>query len=81
MLKTRFVRFRHLSWVTLKKTLASANDGFSSSEIATTRCYPFSRHFAVPAIGLFEESLQSTFKELVVQLSQVAPDEALIRDF
>jgi len=64
--------------------LASANDGFwVSSEIATTR-YPFFPPFrCTHAIGLFEESLQSTFKELAVQLSQVAPDEALvlIRDF
>lgn len=35
------------------------------------------------AIGLFEESLQSTFRQLAVQLGKVAPDEALvlIRDF
>jgi len=34
------------------------------------------------AIGLFEESLQDTFRNLAVQVSQVAPDEVvLIRDF
>jgi membrane protein len=35
------------------------------------------------AIGLFEESLQDTFKQLATQLSKVAPNEALvlIRDF
>lgn len=35
------------------------------------------------AIGLFEESLQATFKQLAGQLSQVAPEEVLvlIRDF
>ena len=31
---------------------------------------------ALTAIGLFEESLQSTFKQMAVQLSKVAPDEA-----
>ena len=38
---------------------------------------------ALTAIGLFENSLQQTFKQLAVQLSQIAPEEALIliRDF
>ena len=38
---------------------------------------------ALTAIGLFEESLQDTFKQMAAQLSQIAPEQALalIRDF
>jgi membrane protein len=89
MLKTRFVRFfRHLGWVTLKKTFARVGErrllGLSSEIAYNAMLSLFPAILAVlTAIGLFEESLQSTFKELAVQLSQVAPDEALvlIRDF
>lgn len=89
MLKIRFVRFfRHISWDTLKKTFVRVGEGRLlglSSEIAYNAMLSlFPAILAVlTAIGLFEESLQSTFKQLAVQISKVAPDEALvlIRDF
>lgn len=89
MLKIRFVRFfRYISWETLKKTFARVGEGRLlglASEIAYNAMLSlFPAILAVlTAIGLFEESLQSTFKQLAAQLSQVAPDEALvlIRDF
>lgn len=89
MIKTRFVRFfRHLSWSTLKKTFARVGErrllGLAS-EIAYNMMFSLFPAIlaALTAIGLFEESLQSTFKQLAAQLSKVAPDEALalIRDF
>ena len=86
---TRFVRFfRHLNWATLKKTFARVGErrllGLSSEIAYNSMLALFPAILAVlTAIGLFEESLQSTFKELAVQVSKVAPDEALvlIRDF
>lgn len=89
MLKTRFVRFfRHLSWSTLKKTIARVGErrllGLSSEIAYNAMLSLFPAILAIlSAIGLFEESLQDTFKSLAVQLSKVAPDEAmvLIRDF
>lgn len=89
MLKTRFVRFfRHLSWFTLKKTVARVGErrllGLSSEIAYNAMLSLFPAILAIlSAIGLFEESLQDTFKSLAVQLSKVAPDEAmvLIRDF
>lgn len=89
MLKIRFIRFfRYISWDTLKKTFARVGEGRLlglASEIAYNAMLSlFPAILAVlTAIGLFEESLQSTFKQLAVQLGKVAPDEALvlIRDF
>ncbi len=89
MLKIRFVRFfRYISWDTLKKTFTRVGEGRLlglASEIAYNAMLSlFPAILAVlTAIGLFAESLQSTFKQLAVQLSKVAPDEALvlIRDF
>lgn len=89
MLKIRFVRFfRYISWDTLQKTFARVCEGRLlglASEIAYNAMLSlFPAILAVlTAIGLFEESLQSTFKQLAGQISQVAPDEALvlIRDF
>jgi membrane protein len=89
MLKIRFVRFfRYISWDTLKKTFARVGEGRLlglASEIAYNAMLSlFPAILAVlTAIGLFAESLQSTFKQLAVQISKVAPDEALvlIRDF
>lgn len=89
MLSTRFVRFfRHISWATLKKTLLRVGErrllGLSAEIAYNTMLSLFPAILAVlTAIGLFEESLQATFKQLAVQLSKVAPDEALflIRDF
>ncbi|AFY87547.1 MAG: hypothetical protein CLLPBCKN_004330 [Chroococcidiopsis cubana SAG 39.79] len=89
MLSTRFFRFfRYLNWKTLTKTVARVGQrrlfGLSSEIAYNAMLSLFPAILAViTAIGLFEESLQSTFKELASQLSQVAPDEAmvLIRDF
>jgi len=89
MVKTRFVRFfRHLSGATLKKTFVSVGQqrlpGLSAEIAYNAMLSLFPAILAVlTAIGLFAESLQSTFKQLAVQLSKVAPDQALslIRDF
>jgi len=89
MLKIRFVRFfRYISWDTLKETFVRVGEGRLlglASEIAYNAMLSlFPAILAVlTAIGLFAESLQSTFKQLAVQISKVAPDEALvlIRDF
>ncbi len=89
MVKTRFVRFfRHLSGATLKKTFVSVGQqrlpGLSAEIAYNAMLSLFPAILAVlTAIGLFAESLQSTFKHLAVQLSKVAPDQALslIRDF
>jgi membrane protein len=89
MLSTRFVRFfRHLNWATLRKTFARVGErrllGLSSEIAYNAMLSLFPAILAaLTAIGLFEESLQSTFKQMAVQLSKVAPDEALvlIRDF
>lgn len=89
MLSTRFVRFfRHISWATLKNTLIRVGErrllGLSAEIAYNTMLSLFPAILAIlTAIGLFEESLQSTFKQLAVQISKVAPDEALflIRDF
>jgi membrane protein len=89
MLSIRFVRFfRHITWATLKKTLIRVGErrllGLSAEIAYNTMLSLFPAILAVlTAIGLFEESLQATFKQLAMQLSKVAPDEAsiLIRDF
>lgn len=89
MLSTRFVRFfRHLSWATLKKTFVRVGQrrllGLSAEIAYNAMLSLFPAILAIlTAIGLFAESLQSTFKQQAVQLSKVAPDEALvlIRDF
>ncbi len=89
MLTTRFVRFfRHLSWATLKKTFARVGErrllGLSSEIAYNAMLSLFPAILAVlTAIGLFEESLQDTFRDLAHNLSKVAPEEAmvLIRDF
>ncbi len=83
MLKTRFLRFfRHLSWVTLKKIVTRVGKqrlfGLSGEIAYNAMLSIFPAILAVlTAIGLFAESLQSTFKQLAVQLSKVAPDQAL----
>ena len=89
MLSTRFVRFfRHITWATLKKTLIRVGErrllGLSAEIAYNAMLSLFPAILAVlTAIGLFEESLQATFKQLAMQVSKVAPDEAsiLIRDF
>ncbi|WP_251959278.1 YihY/virulence factor BrkB family protein [Nostoc commune] len=89
MPKPRFFRFfRHLNWHTLKKTFARTTErrllGLASeiAYIAILSLFPAILAI-LTAIGLLEESLQNTFNQLAVQLSQVLPEEALdlIRDF
>jgi membrane protein len=86
MPKPRFFRFfRHLNWRTLKKTFSRTIErrllGLAS-EIAMLSLFPAILAI-ITAIGLLAESLQNTFKQLAVQLSQVLPEQALglIRDF
>ncbi|MBD2514540.1 YihY/virulence factor BrkB family protein [Nostoc sp. FACHB-973] len=89
MFKPRFVRFfRHLNWRTLKKTFTRTIErrllGLASEIAFNAMLSLFPAILAlVTAIGLLAESLQNTFKELAVQLSQVLPEQALvlIRDF
>lgn len=89
MLSIRFIRFfRHITWATLKKTLIRVGErrllGLSAEIAYNAMLSLFPAILAVlTAIGLFEESLQATFKQLAMQISKVAPDEAsvLIRDF
>jgi membrane protein len=83
MLSARFFRFfRYLNLVTLRKTFARAMKrrlmGLSAEMAYNAMLALFPAILAIlTAIGLFEESLQSTFRELANQLSEVAPDEAL----
>lgn len=89
MLSIRFVRFfRYLNWQTLKKTVARVGKrrlpGLSAEIAYNAMLSLFPAILAIlTAIGLFEQSLQETFRQLADQLSQVVPDEAmvLIRDF
>ncbi|NEU77340.1 YihY/virulence factor BrkB family protein [Hassallia byssoidea VB512170] len=89
MAKPRFVRFfRHLNAGTFKKTFAITIKrrllGLASEIAFNAMLSLFPAILAaLTAIGLFEESLQETFKQMAVQLSQIAPEEALtlIRDF
>ncbi|AFZ20211.1 YihY/virulence factor BrkB family protein [Allocoleopsis franciscana] len=89
MLSARFFRFfRHLNWATLKKTFARAIErrlmGLSAEMAYNAILALFPAILAIlTAIGLFEESLQSTFRNLVRQISEVAPYEVveLIRQF
>jgi membrane protein len=89
MPKSRFVSFfRHLNWRSLKKTMARTTQkrllGLASEIAFNAMLSLFPAILALlTAIGLFEESLQNTFKQLANQISQVAPEEALvlIREF
>jgi membrane protein len=89
MTNPRFVRFfRHLNGRTLKKTFTRTTErrllGLASEIAFNAMLSLFPAILTLlTAIGLFEESLQDTFKQLAVQLSQVLPEEALllIRDF
>jgi membrane protein len=89
MLSNRFVRFFHyLNWTTLRRTIARVGQrrlmGLSSEIAYNAMLSLFPAILAVlTAIGLFEESLQATFRDLAAQLSKVAPNEAmvLLRDF
>ncbi|MDZ7956805.1 MAG: YihY/virulence factor BrkB family protein [Aulosira sp. DedQUE10] len=89
MYQPRFVRFfRHLNWRTLKKTFARTLErrllGLASEIAFNAMLSLFPAILAFfTAIGLFAESLQETFKQLAEQVSQIAPEAALvlIRDF
>lgn len=89
MLSLRFFRFfRYLNLATLKITIQRVGQrrlmGLSSEMAYNAMLALFPAILAVlTAIGLFEESLQSTFKYLAGQLSEVAPDDVLhlIRNF
>lgn len=89
MFSARFFRFfRHLNLKTLKKALLQAMKsrltGLSAEMAYNAMLALFPAILAVlTAIGLFQESLQDTFRDLVAQLSEVAPAQALqlLRDF
>ncbi|MEH2254730.1 YihY/virulence factor BrkB family protein [Nostoc sp.] len=89
MPKPRFFRFfRHLNWRTIKKTFSRTIKrrllGLASEIAFNAMLSLFPAILAIlTAIGLLAESLQNTFRQLAVQLSQVLPEEALnlIRDF
>ncbi|MEH2165718.1 MAG: YihY/virulence factor BrkB family protein [Nostoc sp.] len=89
MPKPRFFRFfRHLNWRTIKKTFSRTIErrllGLASEIAFNAMLSLFPAILAlITAIGLLAESLQNTFRQLAVQLSQVLPEEALdlIRDF
>jgi membrane protein len=89
MPKTHFISFfRFLNWLTLKNTFTRTIErrlvGLGSEIAFNAMLSLFPAILAMlTAIGLFEESLQATFKQLAGQLSQVAPEEVLvlIRDF
>ncbi|MEH2130612.1 MAG: YihY/virulence factor BrkB family protein [Nostoc sp.] len=89
MPKPRFFRFfRHLNWRTLKKTSTRTIErrllGLASEIAFNAMLSLFPAILAlITAIGLLAESLQATFRQLAVQLSQILPEEALdlIRDF
>lgn len=92
MLSTRSLRFfrffRYLNWVVLRKTFARAMKrrlmGLSAEMAYNAMLALFPGILAIlTAIGLFEESLQSTFRNLAKQVSEVAPEQALqlMRDF
>jgi membrane protein len=85
----RFVRFfRHLTWCTVKitatRTIENRLFGLAAEIAFNAMLSLFPAILALlTAIGLFAKSLESTFKQLAAQLSQVVPQEAwtLIRDF
>lgn len=89
MLKTRFIKFfRHLNWDILKNTFTRTMErrllGLGSEIAFNAMLSLFPAIIALlTAIGLFEESLQETFKQLAAELSQIAPKEVLdlIADF
>jgi membrane protein len=83
MLSSRFFRFfRYLNLGTLRKTFARAMKrrmmGLSAEMAYNAMLALFPAILAVlTAIGLFEDSLEDTFRDLANQLSKVAPDQAL----
>ncbi|MBD2198996.1 MULTISPECIES: YihY/virulence factor BrkB family protein [Calothrix] len=84
MYQSRFIRFfRHLTWRNLKRTFARTMErrllGLASEIAFNAMLSLFPAILAfVTAIGLFADSLQDTFRQLLVQLSQIVPREALV---
>jgi membrane protein len=82
MFKFNFIRFfRHLNWRTLKKTVSRTIErrllGLASEIAFNAMLSLFPAILAVlTAIGLVAESLQNTFIQITVKLSQVVPQEA-----
>ncbi|TAF10564.1 MAG: YihY/virulence factor BrkB family protein [Nostocales cyanobacterium] len=89
MLQHRWIRFfRQMNWRILKKTFARTMErrllGLASEIAFNAMLSLFPAILAVlTAIGLVAESLQNTFIQLTVQLSQIVPEEAwnLISEF
>ncbi|MBW4648346.1 MAG: YihY/virulence factor BrkB family protein [Kastovskya adunca ATA6-11-RM4] len=89
MIPARFFRFfRYLNVVALRRTFTRAFQrrlmGLSSEIAYNAMLALFPAVLAIlTAVGLFEESLQSTFHNIASQLSEIAPVDALdlIRDF
>ncbi len=89
MPKHRWIRFfRHLNWRTFKKTMDRTMEarllGLASEIAFNAMLSLFPAIIAVlTAIGLVAESLQNTFIQATVQLSQILPEEAwsLISEF
>jgi len=83
MLSARFFRFfRYLNLVTLRKTFARAVQrrlmGLSAEMAYNAMLALFPAILAIlTAVGLFEDSLQSTVRNLANQLSEVVPYEAM----
>ncbi len=83
MIKPTFFRFfRHLNFKNLKQTFTNVGErrllGLSSEIAYNAILSLFPAILAIlTAIGLLEEGLQNIFKELALQLSKVAPKEAL----
>ena len=89
MFFARFFRFfRHLNWATLRKTILRAFKrrliGLSAEMAYNAMLALFPAIIAIlTAVGMFEESVQSTLSDLARQFEDVAPDQAwqLLRDF
>jgi membrane protein len=84
MLSTRFFRFfRYLTVATLRKTFVRAIKrrliGLSAEMAYNAMLALFPAILAIlTAIGLFQDSLQRTFRGLAGQLSEVAPKDVLL---
>ncbi|MEW6497614.1 MAG: YihY/virulence factor BrkB family protein [Cyanobacteriota bacterium] len=89
MFSARFIRFfRYLNLVTLRRAFSRAIKrrlmGLSAEMAYNAMLALFPAILAVlTALGLFEDSLQETFRNIARQLGEVAPDLAveLIREF
>src|ERR671933_1226881 len=84
MLSSRFFRFfRYLNLVTIRQTVVRAMQrrliGLSAEMAYNAMLALFPAILAIlTAIGLFQDSLQRTFRGLAMQLSEVAPKEVLL---